>query len=217
MKIDVAYGQDVPAYLTESVDVPDEIANDNVKLLDFLRQRAQEKADDEGETFDPSWNDMSNLRIVSAMKGTETLIEDEGITPQYWDAGLLLSTFYKDGNTATLVSALSKLGFDPAEVEERLIDIFQVKTSTPRVVVIVNEGMVNGIMADRDISAIVVDYDNTKGISHKDDMGLCMVPQLPGVPAEPALVNDQGEIIASPPEVLDRYWSLVKRQDSTQS
>ncbi|MBU2767252.1 hypothetical protein HAP94_13985 [Acidithiobacillus ferrivorans] len=217
MEIEVTYGQDVPAYLTESVEVPDEIATDNVKLLDFLRQRAQEKSDDEGETFDPSWNDMSNLRIVSARQGYETLLEDEGITPQYWDTGLLLSTFYKDGNTATLVSALSKLGFDPAEVEERLIDLFKLKTTTPRVVVIVNEGMVNGIMADRDITALVVDYYNAKGISPEDDMSLCLVPQLPGVPAEPALVNDQGEIIASPPEVLDRYWSLVKRPDSTQS
>jgi hypothetical protein len=74
MKIEVTYGQVVPAYLTESVDVPDEIANDKQLLLAFLQERALQKRESDSKNFELSWDDAERLRIVCAMKDTEILL-----------------------------------------------------------------------------------------------------------------------------------------------
>lgn len=206
--INVCFGKDVPAYAQEVMEIDSALLTDEEALRALVSKRALEieALDETGHT--PEWGDSSGIRIVAVdtvIDGkAQTLLEDEGIAgqPRFWDAGQLLSTFAEDGNPETLISAFTFLGKSEDEARACL-ERLSVK---PQVVITLNGGLVDGIMASHALDALVVDYD--VDIFTEED-GVKMVPQLPGQPDQPALIHGE-HVSVSPKAVLDRYFGVLE-------
>lgn len=88
--VEVTLGVDVPAYATVKVEIPA-----GAEINTWLKDNADRLADN--SVFDPEWQDMGSLRVVTARDtaSNKVLAEDVGIDPRPYDRGLLASEVLK--------------------------------------------------------------------------------------------------------------------------
>lgn len=176
MKITVTYGQDIPAYHTETIKVADDIAADENHLIEYLKARASELAESDDAIFETEWNSLNNLRIVCANEADtnehEMLLEDiyveDVLGPMYWEAGLLLDAFFRDGNRQTLVDAMVLLGHTAEDVEGLIAEAMLASAQQPQ-----NKTIPPEVMAALDRMCIPLHESHLKGVTARED-AICM-------------------------------------------